>query len=577
MAQDVENYLSGQPVTATRRTAWYLTRKFVRRHRWAVAAAGVTLLAVTVAAAGLTSGLIVANQKKAEAQRSFQFAEQTVRDFLTKVSEEQLFDELPLQSLRKDLLEQAATYYAGLPEPLRNTPDRRREMGVIHHGLGMTYVLQGERDLAQQAFESALQLRRGLFAQNPHDPDTRRELAITVGMLGRMAREAGDLAQAEKLLGEARPILEGLTKDNPSDLRAKSNLVKLYNHWELMLLRQGNVDEAANLLPLERDLCTQLRQANPDREEYQADFVIHCINAGDVHSRLGDMAASLAVTLEARAVVAAVLKEKPGKTVWLKRSATIENNLAQLWQEQGDYEAARKAFQSAVEIGRQAVSEDPLDPLRSDLADTLTNLADLQFDEDQGPLACSTLEEVRGMWEAQLAVDPSEPRAAYERIRVDRRLAAISAAEGTWDDVLTRLNTLAEQWRDYAQKSPVALRFPRVARERMLAGIDLARAQVKTEKPASALATLTEKQPAVLELLQAQPAGYEAHVTAGAWFAVQAEYFAAIGNPAEEIKALQQAVDHQRQAAKIRRPTRRAQAELKRLETRLEELLRAKK
>jgi len=101
MAQDVENYLSGQPVTATRRTAWYLTRKFVRRHRWAVAAAGVTLLAVTVAAAGLTSGLIVANQKKAEAQRSFQFAEQTVRDFLTKVSEEQLFDELPLQSLRK--------------------------------------------------------------------------------------------------------------------------------------------------------------------------------------------------------------------------------------------------------------------------------------------------------------------------------------------------------------------------------------------------------------------------------------------------------------------------------------------
>src|SRR5262249_41818257 len=63
-ADDLENYLESRPIRARKGDAWYHTRKFVRRYWLSVAA-------ITLAVAGPSIGVIVANRERAIAQRRF--------------------------------------------------------------------------------------------------------------------------------------------------------------------------------------------------------------------------------------------------------------------------------------------------------------------------------------------------------------------------------------------------------------------------------------------------------------------------------------------------------------------------
>jgi serine/threonine-protein kinase len=63
-SEDLENYLESRPIRARKGDAWYRMRKFLRRH-WLPAAA------TTLAIAGLSGGVIVANHQRAIAQRRF--------------------------------------------------------------------------------------------------------------------------------------------------------------------------------------------------------------------------------------------------------------------------------------------------------------------------------------------------------------------------------------------------------------------------------------------------------------------------------------------------------------------------
>jgi tetratricopeptide (TPR) repeat protein len=74
LAEDVRAYLAHRPVRARSGNALYIVRMFVRRYRLSVAAA-------TLAAAGLATGLIVAERERAVAERRFQQVRQLSNKF----------------------------------------------------------------------------------------------------------------------------------------------------------------------------------------------------------------------------------------------------------------------------------------------------------------------------------------------------------------------------------------------------------------------------------------------------------------------------------------------------------------
>ena len=68
LADDLRAYLDGQPVGARRGTARYRIGKFIRRHRWTLAAAAVLLVTLLVGVAGVAWQAQVANEERRKAE-----------------------------------------------------------------------------------------------------------------------------------------------------------------------------------------------------------------------------------------------------------------------------------------------------------------------------------------------------------------------------------------------------------------------------------------------------------------------------------------------------------------------------
>src|SRR6185503_6028338 len=69
-AADVQRYLAGEPVQAVPPSAGYRLRKFVRRNRPQVVAAGLVLVALLAGVIGTTVGLLRAEQGRHDAERA---------------------------------------------------------------------------------------------------------------------------------------------------------------------------------------------------------------------------------------------------------------------------------------------------------------------------------------------------------------------------------------------------------------------------------------------------------------------------------------------------------------------------
>jgi serine/threonine protein kinase len=121
LADDLQRYLEDRPIRARRPSLVEKTTKWARRHRSVVASAVVALL---LCVAGLSAATVLTTQayererikaKEAEDQRlradgSLRVAQRTLR-MIEQISEEELADQMPLQDLRRRLLETALGYY----------------------------------------------------------------------------------------------------------------------------------------------------------------------------------------------------------------------------------------------------------------------------------------------------------------------------------------------------------------------------------------------------------------------------------------------------------------------------------
>ena len=159
LSQDLLNYLRGRPVLARGESLGYRSRKYLHRHRWALAAATLVLV-VLIAALGVVSWQ--ARQALREANRA-----QAMQNFV-----------------------------AGLFESAGNTPlDTPMDLRTLLD-LG---IVRGERSLARQ-------------------PEARAEL---YGVVARLRLGLGDYREANALLVKQASLLRALP-DLPSSLRLEA-------------------------------------------------------------------------------------------------------------------------------------------------------------------------------------------------------------------------------------------------------------------------------------------------------------------------------------------------------------------
>lgn len=195
LAADIERHLNDEPVVAGPPSKRYRMKKFVRRHRWGVAASTLLVLALCGGIAGTTVGLVRATRAEAAAKRA--------------ESEARLEAETAKRTV--DFLD---TLFEGSdPGKTRGGSITARE--ILDKGVG--------------------KIRVGL----DKDPLIQARLMITMGSV---YRSLGLYSEARGILSDAVGILRrNVGEDDPRTLDGMNTLVGL-------LILAGDTDEAARLL-----------------------------------------------------------------------------------------------------------------------------------------------------------------------------------------------------------------------------------------------------------------------------------------------------------------------------------------
>jgi serine/threonine protein kinase/tetratricopeptide (TPR) repeat protein len=232
---DIRRFLAHEPVEASAPGTFRRVRKFVVRHRSAVAA---TLLIALALIGGIVARTIEARRAKAARQQA-----ELVTGFLIDLFDQALpsngkSDEVSMH----DLLREGA---ARLEGRLDDAPLARAQLLT---SLGSALMHHGDDDLAFQLLREALELRRRELG--PNDP----LVAVTSVELG-VLRQRYDLAEGERYLREAVRIREA--RLGPNDLGLANSLADLA---DIRRRRHAFVDGEQMLL---RSLAIRERKLPP--------------------------------------------------------------------------------------------------------------------------------------------------------------------------------------------------------------------------------------------------------------------------------------------------------------------------
>ena len=371
-AADVERFLAHVPVTARPPTTAYRLQKFVRRHRGAVAATTVTVLALITSVVLATTGFVRATRAERVAANEAASAQQ-VSNFVVDLF--RIPKDLNGNSVTaRQLLDRGALKASG---GLNDQPEiKSRLMNVI----GSAYSALGLYPAARSHLEQALATRIRLFG--PDDPAVgETELALGEAMAN------GDPEQAERHLLRAVAITTKASgPDDPSVARAISGLGALR-------IRQGRIADAEKLY--NQALAIDEKAKSRNDTSIAGDLG----NLGAVYyyqQRYPDAQRMFERSLELQERVLG--PNHPDL-------ASVLNNLGGLYWAQGRYSDALPLYQRT-----QAIFERTLDPMHPNMASMLNNIAETYWKLGRYPEAEPLFRRSLMMKEAKL--ERGDPRIA---------------------------------------------------------------------------------------------------------------------------------------------------------------------
>ena len=239
LALDIQRYLNGEPVTAAPPSAAYRIRKFVRRHKGAVAAGSAVAAALVVGIVGFAwqarvadSLRVTAEQQKTMAERQQRIAEDTAKAEAREKKRAVAINQFMTGALR------AADPNVGGSQGIRVTDALANAVRALDKGafkddpdieaslrsvVAEIFHRNGRLKDAQRLGERAL----GLYEQ-VHRGD-HEHLANTLNLVATIAQDLGQYAKAEPLFVRSLEMHRRLEPgDHANTAMAMNNLANLY-------------------------------------------------------------------------------------------------------------------------------------------------------------------------------------------------------------------------------------------------------------------------------------------------------------------------------------------------------------
>jgi non-specific serine/threonine protein kinase/serine/threonine-protein kinase len=188
LAADLTRYLDDEPVLASPPSLRYRATKFARRHRGAVVAAALLMLAILGGIAGTTIGMLRAQRARAEAE--------AVSTFLTDLLDSASPWNRKNETTVRELLQEAG---GRITTQLKDQPAARAELLST---IGSSEFHLGHLESAEKLLREALRLR--ITTDGPNSP----LVAGVLNDLGLVRKHQDHLDDAERLLRESIVIRE---------------------------------------------------------------------------------------------------------------------------------------------------------------------------------------------------------------------------------------------------------------------------------------------------------------------------------------------------------------------------------
>jgi len=319
LAADIRAFLNHQPVAARRGNAWYMARKFTRRH-W------MPMLAGLLAVSGLAGGVLLANHERAIAQGRFHQVRQLSREFLEL--EAQIRDLPGSTKARNHIVSSSLSY-------LERLGAETRQARWLSFG----------RSPSQQDLDLSLEIAQAYS-----------QVAGIQGVQG--ANSLGQFEQAKASLAHAEVFAETVLQAPKFPRRAEALLASAVIAHQNMILADSENRPEDNLayagrasMRLNEALALKAGAAlPPDTTKRAAGIFVNLTLTYQKRNRLDD------ASLNARRAVELARRVTPADPRMLSKCLSVLANTARFT---GQFEEAKQAIEEARRMAESSMTDAP--------------------------------------------------------------------------------------------------------------------------------------------------------------------------------------------------------------------------
>jgi non-specific serine/threonine protein kinase/serine/threonine-protein kinase len=200
LGEDIRRHLESVPVHARNDSAWYRTTKFVARHKAAVAASVLMVIALMTGLVVTLHEARVARMERARAERRFNDVRKLANSLMFEVHDS--IRDLPgTLPARKLLVNRALEYLDSLSQEASGDTDLQRELAAAYDRVGDLLGYSGAANLgdyagALKSYEKALAIREASATAHPADRQMQGALLNDYFRLSFALQGTGDYARA---------------------------------------------------------------------------------------------------------------------------------------------------------------------------------------------------------------------------------------------------------------------------------------------------------------------------------------------------------------------------------------------
>lgn len=368
-AEDIRRHLEGLPVTATKGSWLYQTEKFIQRHRVAMAAAAIVILAVAGGIGATIREARIARANERRAENRFNDVRHLANSLIFEVDD--AIANLPgSTSARKLMADDALKYLDTLAAEAKGDLTLQAEVARAYFKLGDIQgnpyrANLGETGAAIDSYRKALAIRESLVAANPQNRANRFALASSYEWRGAVTlATGGNLDDAMRDEEKALAILEPMLQADPGDVEV---LTKLEGVYEAIGDVQGGTGSSANMGDPDaalknhqkgRAIAEQLLRNNPGDELTRRHLADFDLKIGDDSVRQGDRRFALETYRKATDILAA-LSASSVNTGYARDLYLSYQRTGNAQVMDGDYQGGIKSYRTAVVLAQRMTKDDP--------------------------------------------------------------------------------------------------------------------------------------------------------------------------------------------------------------------------